>query len=281
MTRSDTPGSASPIQRPGSASTIAKVVRYQVSDVARSRWLFGYTLFFLVGTDALLRFSGDRNNALLSVMNVVLALIPLVTIVFGAMYLYASREFTELLLAQPVGRRQLYWGLYLGLALPLALAFAVGVAIPFALHGLDDAAQRGTLAALLGVGCALTFVFTGFAFVVSLRLDDRIKGLAAAIGIWLLTTVLYDGIVLVLTTMFAAYPLERPLLALMLANPVDLARILLLLHMDVSALMGYTGAVFKSFFGGTSGALLALAVLLGWTSAPAFYAQRLFRRKDF
>jgi Cu-processing system permease protein len=261
--------------------TAAKVMKYEVRDVLRSRSLIGYTLFFLIGTDALLRFSGDRTNALLSEMNVVLALVPLVALVFGTMYLFEAREFIELLLAQPVGRGSLFTGLYLGLAGPLSLGLVVGVGVPFLLHGLEDAAQRATLLVLLGVGVALTFAFTGVAFLLALRIGEKAKALGSAIGIWLFVTLLYDGLVLLVATMFADYPLERALLGLMLANPVDLARVLLLLRLDVSALMGYTGAVFKSFFGSTGGALLALAVLLCWTAAPVFYAKRLFLKKDF
>ena len=89
------------------------------------------------------------------------------------------------------------------------------------------------------------------------------------------------GIVLLVATMFGDYALERAMLALMLANPVDLARVLLLLRVDVAALMGYTGAVFKSFFGTTGGSLLAAAVLGAWVITPALYAKRLFRKKDF
>jgi len=81
--------------------------------------------------------------------------------------------------------------------------------------------------------------------------------------------------------MFADYPLERPLLAVMLLNPVDLARVLMLLQLDVSALMGYTGAVFKSFFGSAGGMLLACGALLLWAAAPPLAALHLFRRKDF
>ena len=71
--------------------------------------------------------SAAATRRLLSLMNVVLLLVPLVSIVFGTMYLYNAREFTELLLAQPVHRRQLFAGLYLGLALPLSAAFVVGL----------------------------------------------------------------------------------------------------------------------------------------------------------
>jgi len=261
--------------------TIAKVMKYELSDVVRSRWLVAYTLFFLVVTDGLLRFSGASANAELGLLNVVLVVIPLVSVVFGTMHVYYAREFTELLLAQPIGRRQLFGGLYLGLAIPLSLGFAVGVGVPFALHGFDDPAQRRTLATLLGVGIVLTMSFTGVAFALALRLEDKARGLAAAIAIWLLTTVLYDGLVLVLGAMFADYSLERPLLALMLLNPVDLGRVLMLLQLDVSALMGYTGASLKSFFGTSGGMLLAVGALLLWAAVPPLAALRRFGRKDF
>lgn len=260
---------------------ILKVMKYELSDVVRSRWLVAYTLFFLAATDGLLRFSGGSANAIVSLLNVVLFIVPLVTIVFGTMYLYNAREFTELLLAQPIGRRQLFGGLYLGLALPLSCGFVAGVGIPFLLHGFDDAAQRGTLTMLVGLGVLLSFSFTGLAFAIALRLEDRARALGAAIAIWLLTTVLYDGLVLALGVMFAEYPLQRPLLALMLLNPVDLARVLMLLQLDVSALMGYTGAVFKSFFGSAGGMALAFGALLLWAAAPPLGALHLFRRKDF
>jgi Cu-processing system permease protein len=258
-----------------------KIVKYELSDVMRSRWLIAYTLFFLLVTDALLRFGGDSTKALLSLMNVVLIIIPLVNVVFGTMYLYNAREFTELLLAQPVGRRTLFAGLYLGLTLPLSAGFLAGVGIPFIMHGLDDPSQRGTLAALLVVGVMLTFVFTGIAFLVALKFEEKVKGLGVAIGLWLATAVLYDGAMLLLATMFAQYPLERPMLGLILANPVDLSRVVLLLQFDVAALMGYTGAVFKGFFGSTGGRALAATALLAWAAIPLALATRAFRRKDF
>ena len=266
---------------PVGARVAGKVVKYEVSNVLRSRWLLAYALFFLVATDALLRFGGDGTKALLSLVSVVLFIIPLVGVVFGTTYLYDAREFTELLLAQPVGRRGLFAGLYLGLALPLSLGFAAGVALPFAWHGFDAEGQRAALATLVATGVALTFVFVALAFVIALRSDDKVRGLGAAIGVWLLLGLLYDGLVLFVVAMFGDYPLERPMLALMLANPVDLARVLLLLHFDVSALMGYTGAVFQRFFAGTTGIAIAAVALLAWIAAPVALGMRAFRRKDF
>ncbi len=262
-------------------TTAAKIIKYELHDVARSRWLLAYGLFFLVATDALLRFSDTGTKALLSVMNIVLFIIPLLSLVFGTMYLYDAREFTELLLAQPVTRRQLFAGLYLGLAVPLSVAFVAGVGLPFAAHGLDDPALRGTLVALLATGVMLTWIFLALAALIAVRSDDKVKGLGVAIGLWLALAVLYDGVVLLLATTLADYPLERPMLALMLANPVDLARVILLMQFDVSALMGYTGAVFQRFFGSAGGTALAGVMLALWVAIPAWLAMRRFRRKDF
>lgn len=258
----------------------ARIIRYVLSDVLRSRWVLAFAVFFLLLTDALFRFAGSGAGVLLSLLNVVLVLLPLVGLVFGTMYLYGARSFIELLLAQPVARRRLYAGLYAGLALPLAAAFVVGVALPFGWHG-AAAGAAATLALLLGAGVLLTFAFVALAFVVALRFEDRAHGLGAAVLLWLLSAVVYDGLVLVLASALADYPLERPLIALTLLNPVDLGRVLLLLQFDVAALMGYTGAVFERFFGTSLGLLVSLAALLAWTAAPFALGASLFRRKDF
>ena len=262
-------------------SATLKVVQYEVSNLARSRWLVAYAAFFLLVTDALLRFGGSAPGTLLGLVNVVLLVVPLVAVTFGTMYLYDAREFTELLLAQPVSRRDLFRGLYVGLALPLALAFVVGVSVPLLLHGAIDASLGRTLATLLVVGVALTAIFTALAFLIAVRSEDKVRGLGIGVAAWLLCAVVYDGLVLLLVAILADYPLERPLLFAMLANPVDLARVVLLLQFDVSALMGYTGAVFKHFFGSAGGMATASAVLLLWAAVPIWLGGRAFRRKDF
>jgi Cu-processing system permease protein len=260
---------------------VAKLVRIQARDVLRSRWVALYAAFFLCLTEGLLRFSGGDARAVLSLATASLMVIPLATLVLSTIYVYNAREFTELLLAQPLRRPALFAGLYLGLSLPAAAAFLGGVGLPFVLRGGAEPEVRGALGALLLVGTLLTFIFTGIAFWIALRTEDRLRGVGTALGVWLLVGVLYDGLVLLGVAIFADYPVERPLLALTLANPVDLARVLLLLRLDVAALMGYTGAVFERFFGGVGGSALAVAMLVIWTVVPIAAGVRLFRRRDF
>lgn len=260
---------------------VIKIVRYEVANVARNRWVIAYGIFFLVVCEVLLRLGGSAPRALLSLLNVVVLLIPLVTIVFGTIYWHSSREFTELLLAQPVERRAIFHGLFAGLVLPLSVAFGVGVTIPLLLHRAIDAATIGPLALMLIAGVALTAIFGAVAVLIGGLVEDRLRGLGIALGVWLLLTVAYDGLVMAVTVAFADYPLEGPMLALTFLNPIDLARVLLVLRFDIAALMGYTGAVFLRWLGGWHGSLLAIAGLLAWTLLPGLLALRAFKRKDF
>jgi len=143
------------------------------------------------------------------------------------------------------------------------------------------ATHLALLAALALAGVALTFVFTAIAMLITVRTDDRVKGLGLAIGIWLLLAVLYDGLVLLGLLIFADYPLESPALTLMMSNPIDLARVTMLLRFDAAALMGYTGAVLQRFFGSIGGSVLAGGALVLWTAVPVALGLRAFQRKDF
>lgn len=259
-------------------SATGRILTFGLQNQLRNRWVLGYGLLFALLTDALYRFGGSGPRVVVSLLNVVLLVIPLVSVVFGTLHLSNSREFIELLLAQPVSRTALYVGLYFGLALPLAAAFALGVAVPVLLHGGAGSAGLGTL---LLSGAVLTFVFTSLAFVAGVHFDDRARGLGLALMVWFAATVLYDGLVLLVATLFSDWPLEMPMVVASLLNPVDLARVMMLLSVDVAALMGYTGAVFEKFFGSGAGLALAGTALLAWTAVPFLLGLRGFARKDF
>ncbi len=262
-------------------NTTVRVLRYQSRDVLRSRGVIAWGLFFVLLGDVLLRFGGTDEKALLSIANIVLFIVPLVSLVFGAMYLYGAREFNELLLAQPVRREHLFAGLFLGIVLPLAGATAAGIAVPFVVHGVSDSSHTGLVAWLSGTAALLTFVFVAIAFWIALRVEDRARGLALALLVWLFLAVIYDALVLGIVAAFAKYPLERPVIALMLLNPVDLARVLLLIRLDVAAMMGYTGAVFQRVFGSSFGIVLAMTALTAWCAVPLWRARSRFSRLYF
>src|SRR5690554_7064615 len=80
---------------------------------------------------------------------------------------------------------------------------------------------------------------------------------------------------------FSDYPLDNFSLIAILMNPIDLSRVLILLKLDISALLGYTGAVFQKFFGTNFGTILSSILLILWVAIPTFFIWRIAKRKDF
>lgn len=261
-------------------NTVLKVLKYQLRDLMRGKAIAGYTLFFAIATWGLLNFGGGAGRALPSLATLIVLVVPLVCLLVTTTFVYNSGDFVELLLSHPVGRRRLFTGLYLGLTLPLMFAFALGLLVPLVAAGaMSD--HAGGILLLLAAGVLLTGVFTSLGFLVAYRVNDPARGAGVALLLWLGLAVLYDGVVLFGAYQWAAYPLEVPMLVVMLLNPVDVARILVLIALDASALMGYTGAVFQEFFGSATGVWVALASLTAWMVAPGLWALRTFRHKDF
>jgi Cu-processing system permease protein len=258
-----------------------KILKYSFFDLIRSRWTYIYCGFYMLFTLSLLWLSSDLSKVVISLMNVVLLLCPLIATMFGVMYYYNSREFTELLLAQPVKRVSIFLGQYLGVAASLSSSWVIGVGVPFLLYGVYGSTQAGNFLMLLLVGIVLSFVFSAIAFFIALKNENRIRGFGLAILAWLFFAVIYDGILLLSLSLFSEYPLEKFSLIAAVLNPIDLSRILILLKLDISALMGFTGAVFRKFLGNGLGMAISMLVLATWMILPVLSIRRVAMKKDF
>ncbi|RMH66050.1 MAG: ABC transporter permease [Calditrichaeota bacterium] len=258
-----------------------KILKYSFTDLMRSRWSYIYFLFYLTLGFVLFFLNTDLTKAVITLMNIIIVLTPLIGTIFGVMYYYSSREFTELLLAQPVKRHTIFAGQYLGVSLSLSLSLVVGVGLPFVLYGIFASAAIWDFATLLMIGAFLTFIFVALAFNMALFFNDKIKGFGAAIILWLFMAVIYDGIFLLSLMLFNDYPLDKLALGATMFNPIDLSRILILLKLDISALLGYTGAVFKDFFGNPLGMVVSLSLLGVWVALPVMLMLRQSSKKDF
>ncbi len=217
----------------------------------------------------------DTSKVLLSLMNIVLIVVPLVSIVFSTIQFYNSYEFIELMLAQPVNRKVIFLAEYLATVLALVMSFLIGIGLPMLFYG----STRGGMM-LLFAGSMLSLCFVSLAFLSSVLTRDKAKAIGLALLFWLYFTLIFDAFIMWVLYQFSDYPLEIATLVLVSFNPVDLARILMIMQLDISALMGYSGAFFKSFFGSANGLIFSAAALAFWTIIPIFIATRIFKRKD-
>jgi Cu-processing system permease protein len=258
-----------------------KILKYSFFDLMRSRWSYVYFIFYLILGFVLLFLNNNVSKAIITLMNIVIVLTPLIGTIFGVMYYYNSREFTELLLAQPLKRREIFMGQYLGVAISLSLSLVLGLGIPFVVYGLFKSAVIFNFLLLIVVGFFLNFIFVALSYNIALSNENKIKGFGYAILMWLFLAVIYDGIFLISLVVFNDYPLDKVALFASMFNPIDLSRILIILKLDISALLGYTGAVFKQFFGTNMGLFASLGMLTFWIILPVLRINRKVTKKDF
>ena len=258
-----------------------KILKYSFFDLMRSRWSYVYLAFYLLLGTVLLFLNNDLSKAVITLMNVIIVLAPLIGTIFGVMYYYNSKEFTELLLAQPLKRSSIFLGQYLGVALSLSMSLILGLGLPFVFYGLFKSNAIWDFSLLLITGTFLTLIFTALAFNIALSNENKIKGFGYAILLWLFLAIIYDGIFLMTLILFEDYPLDKLSLVGTMLNPIDLSRTLILLKLDISALLGYTGAVFKQFFGTSLGLIISFIMLIVWVILPVFRIILKSKQKDF
>jgi Cu-processing system permease protein len=252
-----------------------KIAKYIVVDIVRSKVLIAYTALLAIICVSIFMADADVTKGLVSITTVMMMIVPLVSIVYATTYYFNAYEFTELLVSQPVSRKDILMGKFLGISFSIVAAFIVGVCVPVLLF-----AFSGTSLIMLLAGILVTLSFIALAFLASTLTRDKAKGIGLALMIWFYCAIIFDGLVLLGLFAFSDYPLEKAMIVVTSLNPIDLARILVLLKLDISALMGYTGALYQKFFGSSLGLLFSVALQLLWIVLPMVFALKVFKRKD-
>lgn len=252
-----------------------KLMLLVLKDIVQNKIVIVFTILLLLLSWSIFMLEDSPGKGFLTLLNVVLLVVPLMALLFSTIYIYNSVEFIELLVSQPIKRKTIWLSLYLGLAISLSTAFLVSAGLPLLLF-----CELKSALMLLGSGILVTLIFVSIAFLATISSRDKAKGIGLAILLWLYFALLFDGLVLFLLFQFADYPIERPMVILSLLSPIDIARISNLLQMDASAMLGYTGAIFKQNFGSGLGLVITGLAMFTWVVVPFLISMKKFNKKD-
>ena len=262
-------------------SPLITIAVFEFYENIRNKWLFIYGLTFLA-LSALIVYLGvsDPLQAAGSLLSLVLLLVPLFSLVFGSISFSESLRFAEVLISQPISRRDIYLGKLLGLSSGLMLSFIFGMGLGTVFQvGLHESGTANYVLLLI-LGCLLTLTFLSLAFFLATVVRKRELLFGWVLLAWFGCFVLYDLVVVGVALLFGNYPLEIPMLIFVFFNPIDLARVVFLVHSDLSAMMGYSGAVFQKYLGHNAGVGLGAAVMLLWAIIPSWLGLAAFKRRD-
>ncbi len=248
---------------------------FEFKETIRHRWWLFYSIsLFLLSSLILYIGSSESMRANASLLNLVLLLVPLFSLIFGNMCFCESLPFQEILIALSVSRFQIYFGKLVGLFLALSSAFVIGIGFSAWIFWSD-------IFLLLLIGILLTAIFLSIAFFLSATIDRKELALGTLLIIWLFFFLIYDILIMQIALIFGDYPLEIPMFIMIFLNPIDLARILFTIQLDLSAMMGYSGALFQKYLGGFFGISIGVIALSIWVILPSFFGYIFFQEKDF
>ena len=224
----------------------------------------------------------DFTRTAVSLLSLALYLLPLVGLVLGAHAFGVEDGGTELLLAQPIGRRTVLLGRAAGLAIALGLISAIG-------FGLAGAVVLGTAgpAGLLGYfataagSTAVGFAGLALGILLGVRSRRRLTAVAKALVAWVVLAVLFDFAAIAVLQLVGDGEPGPLLVALLAANPIDGVRVLVLVGLGADVLLGPTGAAMSRLLGPSGGGALVAVSLVAWCLVPLGLAARMFRLKDF
>lgn len=252
-----------------------RLIRFITIDILKSKTTIGYALLLAVFSWSVFGMEDNADKGVLTLLNIMLLIIPLASIIFTTIYIYNSEEFIDLMVSQPIKRSKIWISLFIGQGISQVLSFLIATGIPLLIFTPIPIAIS-----MLWVGSMLSLVFIAIAFLASALTRDKSKGIGLSIILWLFFALLFDGLILFLLFQFADYPIENAMIGIMMFSPVDMSRILILLQLDVSALLGYTGAVFSNFFGTFMGTIISIIVLIIWSFLPFYLSLKIFNKKD-
>ena len=98
------------------------IIKYVLLDLLRNKTILVYTFILAALAVSVLSMSGNSSKGLLSLLNITLLFVPIISILFATIYFFNSVEFTELLLAQPIKRKTMILAEYTGVAFALSIA---------------------------------------------------------------------------------------------------------------------------------------------------------------
>jgi Cu-processing system permease protein len=270
---------------------IATVARKEVRDAVAARWVVLYGGVF-AGLALGLAYLGQRNiggmgfenfsRTTASLLNLCLLLSPLIALALGSGAIAGERDRGQLqyLLSQPISRLDLLLGKYLGLVIAIGIATIAGFGAGGAVIAtFASAIDASTYVMLLSLMLALTVVMTGIGLLISAFSGSRVQALGVAMIVWF-TAVLFFDLVAIGSVSQASLG-GTGLLLMILANPVEVVRVLAIIHLepDLTVLGPFGGYLMETLgLWGTTAVLSA--TLVAWTAVPVGLAAWVFHRRD-
>ncbi len=271
---------------------VGLIARQELRISLRNRWILAYALIFAALTLALsyfglavIEFTGfqgfQRTTA--SLLNLVLYIVPLVSMLMAVQSLSVDGGATEQLFCEPVTRTEILLGKLAGMSGAMVLATLFG----FGLTGMLIARQAGpaglaSYLILVGMAILTGVVFTALAAWLAVVLRRSLRIYAAVLVAWFVLVLLFDLLIIGLSFLLPERLANQTAFWAVFLNPVDAARVATLLAISGKEMFGVAGAQLTRSLGGSGQAIaLLIGSMTAWVIVLTMVSARELNKQDF
>jgi len=273
-------------------NSIYTIAESEIIIGVRNKWTHIFTIIFTILVLGISYFgltaSGytgsmqDFSRTTLSLLNLVLYIIPLISLIIGVMSFSGDGRLNELIFAQPLNR----WEIYLGKLLGLLVVIFTSTSLGFGISGfiiLIRVGSDGVFRYLVFVLLSnfLAFIFIGISSLISVIARQRGRAFGISVLAWFIFLIFYDLVIIGATTLLRGKVAATFAMLSLLGNPVDIVRVLSLITLNQPEIFGPAGAAFLKFLGGSLQTYTVLILdLMLWFVFSVFLSIKIFSKQD-
>lgn len=257
----------------------------------RNRWIQIFIALFF-GLSSFIIFIGSQNpsgvgfesfnRTTASLLNLVIFLVPVLTLLLGSMSLSGEKEqgTLNLLLSKPINGTELILGKYFGLAAAVVLSILLGFGLTGTFLAFQVSVQDArTFFVILFLSMILSLAFLSLSILISVWAERRMSAVISAVLVWFVMIILYDFLLMGAAAWLQGKALLYFLLFAILLNPADSLRIYAIMQMDGQSVFGPAVVELSRLLNQQSIEVLLLFTILLWMIFPMIAAIYLFNRR--
>lgn len=270
--------------------TIKVLIEKELLDSIRNRWFYTFLVIFMALSFSIIYMGIIKSTGLgfesfnkttASLLNLILFLIPMITLLLGSTSISGEREHgtMNLMLSKPISAVEFIVGKYCGMATALILTITVG----FGLMGIVVAfkvsiADAKSYLIFVMLSILLVLSFLSISMLISVLAKKRITAIIASTIIWFFLILIYDLIVMAAANLFEGTSMAMFLLISILLNPTDSVRTLAIVNLGGETIFGPSLVELTRMITNVSSELLLTGGILAWIVIPLILTVFFFKR---
>ncbi|MGI2296184.1 ABC transporter permease [Paenibacillus sp. GXUN7292] len=253
----------------------------------RNPWAYSFLALFSFFSLALLLVQSQNTlqgytHTTGSMINLVLYLLPLMTMLLGSFSLTSEKEDGgwELLSTYPLSAFQLLLGKYIGLVIVLStiVCFGYGLSGVFGWL-LGNSFTGASLVFFMLLSLLLVLLFLGIALLAGTIAANRWQALTIGVGIWFVFIIGWSTLLIAVLGWLPYLWIKPAIVFLTFFNPAELIRIFMVVKIGGGSILGPEYAQWIDWIRGSWGSPIFIGVCMLWITISLLLAIALWERR--